>query len=344
MAEIRRFLWMRHLRCENAMHALRFKRGRLTGSGRGLAFWFYPMNTSVAEVPLDDRELNFLFHGRSTDFQDVAVQGVATWRITDPERAAARLDFSIDLHKGGWLKTPVEQLEAVLTGMARQSASRHLAERPVQTLLTEPLDAVQTRISEGILGAPSLAEMGLEVVAVRVTAISPTAELEKALMTPERERIQQTADEATFNRRAMAVEKERAIAENELKNKIELARREAQLIEQKGTNERRRVEEDAAAKRIDADAKAARTGVEALAEAGRIREVEGAKNEAEAERLAIFRDLPTSVILGLAAQELAGKLTKIEHLNLSPDMFGPLVQRLLQAGADKLEVAPAARS
>ncbi|MCA9527580.1 MAG: band 7 protein [Myxococcales bacterium] len=337
MAEIRRFLWMRHLRSENSMQALRFRKGRLVASGRGMAFWFYPMSTSVAEVPLDDRELTFLFHGRSSDFQDVAVQGVATWRILDPERAAARLDFSLDLGKGTWLKTPIEQLESVLTGMARQAASRHLAERPVQQLLTEPLDAVQTRIAEGILGAETLTEMGIGVVAVRVSAITPTAELEKALMTPERERIQQTADEATFNRRAMAVEKERAIAENELKNKIELARREAQLIEQKGTNERRRVEEDAAAKAIDVEAKARRTAIEAEAQAGHIRLVEGAKNEAEAQRLDVFRGLPTSVILGMAAQELAGKLNKIEHLNLSPEMFGPLVQRLMQAGADRLE-------
>ena len=57
---------------------------------------------------------------------------------------------------------------------------------------------------------------------------------------PTREAIQQAADEATFQRRAQAVEKERAIQENELQNKIELARREEQLIAQKGQHLRTR--------------------------------------------------------------------------------------------------------
>ena len=55
--------------------------------------------------------------------------------------------------------------------------------------------------------------MGLEVVTVRVADVSPSAELKRALQTPTFERLQQQADEATFERRALAVEKERAIAE-----------------------------------------------------------------------------------------------------------------------------------
>jgi len=50
--------------------------------------------------------------------------------------------------------------------------------------------------------------------------------MEKAMEAPIRECIQQEADEAAFARRALAVEKERAIKENELKNQIELAKRD----------------------------------------------------------------------------------------------------------------------
>lgn len=46
---------------------------------------------------MDDRELPFLFHGKSTDFQDVTAQGVITFRVVDPVALAERLDFSIDL-------------------------------------------------------------------------------------------------------------------------------------------------------------------------------------------------------------------------------------------------------
>lgn len=55
-------------------------------------------------------------------------------------------------------------------------------------------------------------------------------DVEKALGTPAREQLQQDADRATYERRALAVECERAIAENELQNKIELARRRSSLL------------------------------------------------------------------------------------------------------------------
>jgi len=42
-------------------------------------------------------------------------------------------------------------------------------------------------------------------------------------------------------------------------------------------------------------------------------------------------------MMGLAAQELAGKLRRIDHLNLTPDMFGPMLADLMRAGTDRLE-------
>jgi hypothetical protein len=66
--------------------------------------------------------------------------------------------------------------------------------------------------------------------------------VEKALRTPAREQIQRNADRATCERRGLAVERERAIAENELQNQIELARREEQVVAQRGANARRQAE------------------------------------------------------------------------------------------------------
>ena len=167
--------------------------------------------------------------------------------------------------------------------------------------------------------------------------MAPTAELEKALQAPTREAIQQASDEAVFQRRALAVEKERAIQENELQNRIELAKREESLINQEGANELRRATELAAAERIAAEAKGERLRLEATAEAESIRLVQHAKVTAEQEQMEIYKDLPSNVMLGLAARELAGKLERIDHLNLSPDTFGPLLSNLVQSGTRHLE-------
>jgi hypothetical protein len=42
-------------------------------------------------------------------------------------------------------------------------------------------------------------------------------------------------------------------------------------------------------------------------------------------------------MLGLAARELAGKLQRIDHLNLTPELFGPQLLALVEAGTKKLE-------
>ena len=336
MADIRRFPMVRHLRSEPSSHILNFRGGKLKRSGRGLAFWFSPLGAAIAEVPIDDRDQEFLFAGRTSDFQEATVQGVMTYRVQDAEKVAGRIDFSVDLLGGRHKQQPLEQLSSLLTGLAQRSALRHIARLPIRDLLREGLDDLQRTIEDALLGNEFLAEMGVEVVSLRLTDLAPTSELEKALRTPTREALQQQADEAIFERRALAVEKERAIAENELKNQIELAKRQERLIDQQGHNARRQAEEDVEAKRIEAAAKADRTRLHAEAEAGRIQRVEGAKAEAEKIRLDAFRGLPLEVVLALSLEELSGKL-EIEHLNITPELLGPVLQRVLEAGAKRLE-------
>ena len=122
MAEIRNFGIVRHLRAEPTSHIIKYKKGRVHRSERGVALWFLPMSSSLAEVPVDDRELSFLFHGRSSDFQDVTTQGIITYRVAQPETTAERIDFSIDLRTGVHLKQPLEKLALFLNELAQQFA------------------------------------------------------------------------------------------------------------------------------------------------------------------------------------------------------------------------------
>ena len=96
MASISSFLFLRHVRSEPTAYLSFFKDGKLRRGGRGLSFWFYPLGSSLVEVPLDDRELPFLFHGSSADFQEVTVQGVITYRVTAPDVLAERVDFTLE--------------------------------------------------------------------------------------------------------------------------------------------------------------------------------------------------------------------------------------------------------
>ena len=319
MAEITSFPFIRHLRAEPTAHVLHYRRGELARDGAGLAFWFRPLHAAVAEVPIDDRELPFLFHARSSDFQELTVQGAIAFRVAEAARLARRVDFTVDLASGRWTQAPLEQVAALLTQLAQQFVIDEFVRRDVRSILADGVAPIRDRIAAGLAGEPALSELGLEVVAVRVAAVTPTAEVEKALRQPTREAIQQQADEATFARRALAVEKERAIGENELQSRIELARREEQLVEQ-----------DAANQAVEAQATDERARLSAKREADTIDLVEAARLRAERERAEIQSAVPPEVLLALALRELAGNL---EQLTVTPDLVAPLLERLARKAA-----------
>lgn len=314
MATIRNFGFVAQLRSEASSHVIRYRNGRVRQSGRGLVFWFRPETASIAEVPMDDREMTLFVKGRSQDFQTVSVQGTINWHVIDPELLASRVDFSIGLFTGRQQGEPIERIEARIAGIANQAVLQHLAQAPVRALLDAGPEPLRGQLEAVLAADPALAEIGVAAVAVRLTNLAPTSELERALQTPTFEALQQKADEATFERRALAVEKERAIAENELATKTELARREKLLIAEEAENARNRATGVAEANQI-----------EAAAEADRIRIVESAKAEAEQQHIAVYRDLPPAILLGLAAQQLAGKLETIEHVNITPDLLATVL-------------------
>ncbi|WP_030861802.1 SPFH domain-containing protein [Streptomyces sp. NRRL S-37] len=338
MADITRRLGWRHLRSTPTAHIRHHRGGKLVHDGPGLGFWFRPLAAALSEVPVEDRELAMAFRARTADFQDVSVQATVTYRIGDPALAAARLDFSVDPDTGAWRGAPLEQLGTLLTETAQQHALDVLARTPLSAALVDGVAAVRDRIAEGLGAEPRLPATGIEVVAVRVMAVRPEAEVERALRTPARELIQQEADRATYERRAVAVERERAIAENELASQIELARREERLVEQRGANARREAEEGAAADRVRAQAEAARTVKLAEAEAARsvalaraeaeaAREVGEARAEAQAAWLRVHGDVDVATLHALTGTRLAENLPRIDSVTVSPDVLTGLLAR-----------------
>lgn len=237
---------------------------------------------------------------------------------------------------------------------AQAPARRFIVNAKVTAVLGSA-ELIRDAIDDALRQDAEIAAMGLGVVDVQVVAVSTTAEVDRALQTPTRELIQQKADEATFGRRALAVEKERAIKENELNTQIELAKKEELLIHQNSANELARVRSAAQAERVKAEGhiERERLAVEA-ADENRRREAEGHARDvqvrsegevaarrlaydvdlaAEARRLDAYAGLSPAIVAGLAAMEAARKITTINHLNISPDLLGSAFSEQLRKSA-----------
>src|SRR4051794_1456572 len=350
MADVTRRMFLRHLRGAPTSWVRHHVKGKVQHEGIGQSFWYRPLTAVLSEVPVDDRELPLLFHARTSDFADITVQATVTYRISVPATAAERLDFSVDPKSGQWRAQPLDQVATLLAELAQQPALDLLVRLPLTEALTAGIAPVREAVSVALGSDPRLTDTGVTVVSARVVAIRPEPDLERALQTPTREQVQQDADRATYARRANAVQQERASAGKELQSKIELARREQQLVEQRGANTRRAAELDAESQLVGARGEAQRQEVAAQGAAERARLTAGAEAdasrvrdearaagarvvglaeaEAEAARLAAYADLPPEVLQSLALKELAAHVPAIGELTVTPDLLSKLIGRL----------------
>jgi len=348
MASITRFPFVSRLRAESNQYILHYTGGRVTRRGPGISYWYVPMWAAVAQVPVEDIETTFLLKERSADFQDVSVQVTLVYRFSDYAEAASRINFSISLSSGAWLEPPLERLANFWMQRAKTPAREYLVSVPVVEAVGKGPAEVRAKIEAALREDAEVAAMGMELVSLQVIQITPNAEVEKAIQTPTREAIQQKADEAMFARRALAVEKERAIKENELATEIELAKRQEQLIQRQGDNQLLTVRQEAAAAKeqleaevergeLQAESTAKQNRIRAQGEADAKRMVAEALAEGEQRRVSIYAEAPRHVPLGLGLMELADNIDVIQHLNITPDLIGSTFEQFVRDQGSKAE-------
>ena len=340
MATIHRYPFFSHATSSATRALFQGRRGRLINRGAGASFWFRPLDTNLSEVPVDDLEFGNIFRVTTSDRQEVSVQTALTVRIVDPELTARRVDFEIDQRTGEWTGQPLQNLQNRLAESAKQFAAEVVARESLGTVLDDGLRLVRDAIAEGLSGEGQLGSAGIEVLGVRVVAVRADEELERALQTRIREEAQADADRATYDRRAQAVDRERAIKENELNNRTEQARREADLVELQGMNERRRTEQElerdrlrseaeAANRRLRMEAEADEIALMAEARAGEVARMTEAENAALQARLAAFSAGEPAAVLAAAAPGMLSALPEINSLTLTPDLLASGVSKLL---------------
>jgi regulator of protease activity HflC (stomatin/prohibitin superfamily) len=335
MADIRTYPFRSHLRSDPTVWVQHQHNGKVRHDGAGQSFWFLPRTAALAEVPLDDREQTVIFRARTSDFQEVTVASTVTYRIVDPALAATRTDFGISPRRGTWNAAPLEVLGGLLSELAQQPAVELIAEMTMADALAHGIAPIRARVGEALAGDERLRERGLLVTDVRVVSVRTDPEVERALQTETRERIQGAADKATFERRALAVEQESAIAENELASRIEIARREQELVAQHGANERLRATEQAAAEQITSTAAADRERLAAETRAAGVRVLGDAEAQAQAALLAAYDAVDHETLKALALKQLVENLPDLSNLTtltLTPDVLGDALTRLAGGG------------
>ncbi|MCL2491025.1 MAG: SPFH domain-containing protein, partial [Propionibacteriaceae bacterium] len=322
MSHITKVLNLNHFQGTATAYVVHLRHGRLVHQGVGQAFWFRRAASVLSEVPIADQELPAMVRAYTADHQDVSVQLTMTYRFADPSLAASRLEFGIVPDPPEDAEDGRSQAVAVLTRLAQSVVVADVAARPMGDVVGN-VTRIQSALAQGLAADMRLAQIGVQIIDMHVLAVRPESDVEKALQTPLREQIQAEADKATYERRALAVERERQISENELASKIELASRTQQLVVQEGANARRQAEETAAAALIASKAQSERQGIDAEARAASIR----VTGEAEAARtsalMAGYAGVDIALLQALALRDLAQALPKmtVGDITITPDLL-----------------------
>jgi SPFH domain / Band 7 family len=198
---------------------MQFRKGRIVREGAGLSFFYYAPNSSLVAVPVASQASNFMLELVTSDFQSVTVQGEISYRVQDPKRTAALMDFSLTANGKGHAS---EDPKRLADRVAMQASV--IIQQAVQALdLKQALKASATiaRAAQQQLGAqPEIEALGLQILGISIVAIKPTPDIARALEAEARESNLKAADDAVYLRRMASVQNERSIRQNELDTEI----------------------------------------------------------------------------------------------------------------------------
>jgi hypothetical protein len=335
---------IRYFKSNPTSYVLLVRNGRVRREGPGLSFYYYAPASSIASVPLSSRVDDFIHTQTTADFQTVTVQGRVTWRVAEPRKTAALVNFNIRPDGRSYESDdPMKFPERVLIRIENLT-QRAVQQRTLKQALLAG-DAIASESYRALAAHPELEALGLEILGFVITAIKPTPETARALEAEAREMILKGADDAIFMRRNAAVENERAIRESELDTEVavELKKRQIKETQMDAEASLRRMRAELKQADMESDIgleerrqafvalNAGNTRTLAEADAHKLASVMQALQHADArvvQALAAVGMAPGQLI-AQAFGGIAERADRIGQLNVSPD----LLQALLTATA-----------
>jgi regulator of protease activity HflC (stomatin/prohibitin superfamily) len=284
-------------------YIFKYTSGRLTRDGLGLAFYYLKHNTQLVAVPTGSTDVGFAFNELTNNFQEVTLQGQLTYRILDPRKAAALLNFAIDPASGSHVSDARVRLAGRLNNIVQIETRSEIQRRTLEETLRDAQAIAALVLGRLREGHGELQTLGVELLSVYFLSTRPTPEVAKALEAEYRETLLGKADEAIYARRAAAVAEERKIKEKELDSDKALEEQRRALIVLQGENARQEAEGRGRALEQEAQFRAQAAELE----------------------LAVYRTLDARQLLAFALKELAQNAGKIGNLTITTEMLAALL-------------------
>jgi len=330
---------LRFVKVAPTTHLMFFRSGRAARQGAGLSGFYYAPTTTLVSVPVGSQEQGFIFEQATSDFQHVTVQGQVTFRVAEPERTAALLNFALDRRGRAYASDDPQKLASRVVKLLEVAVHDAILRLRLVDALRAAADVARI-VDAGLKTHPEIVALGLEIQSVAILAIKPTPETSRALEAEAREAILRAADDAVYARRNSAVEQERAIRENELETEIAVEQKKRTIrevqMDAEASVQRKKHELRATAMEADIGLETQRKDFVALnaenahtlaeAEAHRMRAVMAALQSVDpriVQAIAAIGMQPAQLV-ALAFGAIAENAERIGQLNISPELLQSL--------------------
>lgn len=335
-------LGIRFIKSQPTTYLIEYKSGKIVRQGAGLSFLYFAPTTTLAAIPAGSRDESFIFQHVTADFQTITVQGNIAYRISEPTKAAAMLNFALKPDGKGYESDDPEKLRQRVLSTVEVLSQKFTKALVLKEALLASDKLVQEITAELKISA-EITALGIEVQGIAVLAIKPTPETARALEAEAREGILRMSDEAIFVRRNAAIENERTIRESELDTEVAVEQKKRTIRETQMEAEAsvQRKQQELLDRKMDADIaleekrksfvakNAENTKTIAEAEAHRVAAVMQAMEKADpriVQALAAAGMQPGQLI-AQAFVGIAERADKIGQFNMSPDLLQTLLSQ-----------------
>ncbi|BCY29334.1 SPFH domain-containing protein [Flavobacterium okayamense] len=329
---------IKHIKFDSMTYVLHFMNGKVKREGRGLSFFYFAPNSSIVAIPMGSNDLPFIFNESTNDYQTVTIQGQISYKISNPKTLADVLDFTVN-DNGLYKKNDIEKLNQRIINEAQTATSSFIHEIKLKDAIRSA-KTIEERILSGLKSSEAIGMLGIEILGANILGIQATPEMARALETETREKLQQEADQAIYERRNFAVEQERKIKESELNTEIAVEEKQKQIAEKKMESEVQKAENDRKLRemKLTADIAVENQRKELIEQ-----KTSNDKKEAETQGYVLettlkpYKDLDWKILtalndnqdprfnISLAFRELAENAGKIGNLNISPELLDTLL-------------------
>ena len=328
-----------YIKFDSMTYVIEYKNGKPLNEGKGLSFFYFAPQTSIVAIPTGSSDANFIFNEMTSDFQEVSIQGVVTYKIEKPKQLAELLDFTVD--SDGMYKTDdFEKLNERIINAVQTITASFVRKLNLKKAIVGA-DELEKLIEVELENAETIISLGIKPLGINVMAIKPTPEMSRALEAEARENLQKEADGAIYERRNFAVEQERMIKQSELNTEIAIEEKKKEIAEKQMEREVSETENERKIRemKIDADVSIEEKRTELIDT-----RVLNEKKDADAKGYTLeatlkpYRAMDWKLLMALnnqdndprnnialAFRELAENANKIENLNITPDLLTTLM-------------------